>query len=225
LIYTLKPLQWSSHSRLLSLFPAPGNNHRILDVGCGDGYLAAILAERGYSVTGIERQGGFSSQFPRTVQLVVADLEHGLPPLPGGYDAILCADILEHLRFPDALLRQVRAALAPGGRIVASLPNSGNFWFRLNILLGRFPQDDKGLFDRTHIRFFMWSGWERLFAEAGLRIVHAEPTAVPVSLMVPPAWQASFPVRAAESVFYGLAQIWKTFFAYQFVIVAEPVRE
>jgi len=225
LTYTFKPSQWSSHSRLLALFPAPGNSRRVLDVGCGDGYLSAILAERGYCVTGLEREGGFSSQFPRTVELIVADLEQGLPQLPGQYGVILCADILEHLRYPDDLLVRLQESLAPGGQIVASLPNSGNFWFRLNILLGRFPQDEKGLFDRTHIRFYMWSGWQRLFASAGLRIVHTEPTAVPVSLMVPPDWQASFPVRVAESVFYGLALIWKTLFAYQFVITAEPIRE
>ncbi len=225
MVYTFKASPWSSHSRLLGLLPDAGAGRRVLDVGCGDGYLGALLAARGYTVTGLERAGGFSDQFPSDVRLVVADLEQGLPDLEDRYDYVLCADILEHLRYPDRLMQQIRGVLAPGGRVIASLPNSGNFWFRLNILLGRFPQDEKGLFDRTHIRFYMWDGWVRLFHQSGFRVVHDEPTAVPVSLLVTPERQSSLPVRAAESVFYGLAQIWKTLFAYQFVVMAEPVRE
>ena len=41
--------------------------------------------------------------------------------------------------------------------------------------------------------------------------------------MVPPALEHSPPVLAAESVFYGLARIWKEMFAYQFVVRAEPI--
>ena len=85
----------------------------------------------------------------------------GLPELPpASFDYFFCADILEHLRDPARLLHQLRTALYPGGLLIASLPNSGNVYFRLNILAGRFPQDDKGLFDRTHVRFYMWSGWK-----------------------------------------------------------------
>jgi SAM-dependent methyltransferase len=196
----------------------------VLDVGCANGYLASILAERGYTVTGLEREGGFDpGQFPPNVQLLCADLERGLPPLRTRFDYVICADILEHLRDPEGLLRQIRDVLAPGGAIIASLPNSGNFWFRCNVLLGRFPQDEKGLFDRTHVRFYVWNGWAQLFRSAGYRISQVEPTAVPVGLMVPPAFEHSPPVVAAESVFYGLARIWKRMFAYQFVVRAEPI--
>jgi SAM-dependent methyltransferase len=227
LVYTFKPSAWSSHSLLLSFFPPELSRSapQVLDVGCGDGYLGSPLAARGYQVTGLERSGGFSEAFPSNVKLIVADLEQGLPPLDEQFDRVICADILEHLRSPESLLRQLRQVMAPGAQIIASLPNSGNFWFRLNILLGRFPQEDKGLFDRTHVRFFMWDGWLRLFADAGFRIVHVEVTPVPFSLLVPPGKQSSLPVRLAESVFYGLAHIWKTLFAYQFVIVAESARE
>lgn len=105
---------------------------------------------------------------------------------------------------------------------MASLPNSGNIWFRANILFGRFPQDDKGLFDRTHLRFYMWDGWKKLFDESGYRFTQVRSTAIPVSLVAPASWASSIPIRVAESVFYELARIWKTLFAYQFVVRAEP---
>jgi hypothetical protein len=129
--------------------------------------------------------------------------------VPSPFDYVLCADILEHLRDPAKLLREIRAVL-----------NSGNVWFRLNILLGRFPQDDKGLFDRTHLRFYMWSGWQHVFETSGFRIHHVEPSAIPVSLVAPARWSESAAVRLAEDVFYGLARVRKQLFAYQFVVRA-----
>jgi SAM-dependent methyltransferase len=219
-VYTFKPSRWSSHTLLLGALPPDGAGRRVLDVGCGPGYLASLLAERGYRVTGIEQPGPYTASFPAAVELVEADLDHGLPALSGQFDYILCADILEHLRRPEILLRQLRAVLAPGGVLVASLPNSGNVWFRLNILLGRFPQEDKGLFDRTHVRFYMWKGWVDLFRGAGYEIDTVQPTAIPVSLVVPERWSGSSLVQAAESVFYGIARIRKELFAYQFVVRA-----
>ena len=108
----------------------------------------------------------------------------------------------------------------PGGTLIASLPNSGNVYFRLNILAGRFPQDDKGLFDRTHVRFYMWRGWVDLLNSTGWSVSAVESSAIPVGLVMPPKWEHSGPVRLAERVCYGLAKVRKTLFAYQFVVTA-----
>jgi SAM-dependent methyltransferase len=219
--YTLKEGRYSSHSLLMSRLPEPGQGLRVLDLGCGPGYLATMVAARGYRVTGVERPGGTGVHFPENVRLVRADLDFGLPELDGYFDIVVCADILEHLRDPGRLLRQARAVMAPGAKLVASLPNSGNFYFRWNVLSGRFPQDDKGLFDRTHVRFFMWEGWVELLNKSGFAIQSVQPTCVPVGLAIP-RWAATAPVRAAEKVSYVMARIWKRLFAYQFVVVASP---
>ncbi len=200
--------------------PERGEGRTVLDAGCGSGYLAALLVERGFVVTGIERKGGYQEPFPPTIDLVEADLERGLPPLKGSFDYVLCADILEHLRDPGSLLTDLRKVLRPGGRLIASLPNSGNIYFRLNVLAGRFPQEDKGLFDRTHLRFFMWSGWADLLRKSGWTIDSVQSSAIPVGLVVGPNWENSRPVLLAERVCYGLAKIRKTLFAYQFVVTA-----
>lgn len=221
LIYAFKASRYSSHSAVLAQFPEPGGGRRVLDVGCANGYLSGILASRGYTVTGIERSGGTGPDFPEAVALIEADLEQGLPPLNGPYDLIICADILEHLRRPDLLLRQLREVLAPGGMLVASLPNSGNIYFRLTVAMGRFPQEDKGLFDRTHVRFYTWDGWRELFSGAGLRFQQVQPTGIPVGLAYP-GHESALAVRMAERVCYDMARHWRALFAYQFVVTAVP---
>ena len=217
--YALKPGAWSSHTALLALLPGPGGGRRVLDIGCGTGELAAILTARGYEVTGIERVPPANATFP----VILADIESGLPSLKGAFDYVLCGDVLEHLRDPARLLREIHAILTPNGRLIASLPNSGHYYFRLNVLFGRFPQHDKGLFDRTHLRFYMWSGWKDLFDGERFEILSVRPTIPPFDLQFP-ALRGTLLLRAIEGINYGLARLWKEMFAYQFVIEALPGR-
>jgi len=215
--YQLKPGPYSSHGLLLGSLPERGDGRRVLDVGCAQGYLSEILARRGYRVTGIEKHA--SDEFPSNVKFIEADLDHGLPPLDGQFDFVICADVLEHLREPAKLLSDLRGVLVPGGRMIASLPNSGHAWFRWNILLGRFPAEDRGLFDRTHLHFYTWRGWVELLTAAGFHIERVRGSGVPVGLAVPrfAEWAA---VRALERLSFESARRWKTMFAYQFVVTA-----
>ena len=218
-LYQWKASQYSSHSTLLRLFPAEGRDRAVLDIGCGNGYLAAALAARGFRVTGIDRPGGYRPDFPTAVELIERDVDQGLPRAYQQFDYIVCADILEHLRHPGDLLRELHGSLRPGAQLVASLPNSGNIYFRWQVALGRFPQHDSGLFDRTHLHFYTWRGWQRLFRESGFRICSIEVTGVPFELAFA-SRRTSGLLRAAEWLSYSLARLWRTLFAYQFVVTA-----
>ena len=219
--YQYKAKPYSSHTKVLNLFPAAGGGRRVLDVGCAEGYLAEVLAGRGFAVTGVDYPG---TPHNGSFQFVGGDLDTGLPGLDGAYDYILCADVLEHLRNPVGMLRECRERLAPGGALIASLPNSGHAYFRWNVLMGRFPRHDKGLFDRTHLQFYMWAGWLDLLAHAGFRIDGFEVSGVPVGLALP-RWEGSAAVVFLEWLSYRLACGWKTLFAYQFVVRARPEGE
>jgi SAM-dependent methyltransferase len=214
--YQFKSRPYSSHVVLLGEFPSRGEGRRVLDVGCAEGYLAQILAARGFAVTGVDWPGTPHSD---SFEFVGGDLDAGLPNLDGVFDFILCADVLEHLRDPLGMLRQCRRRLAPGGALIASLPNSGHAYFRWNVMLGRFPRHDKGLFDRTHLQFYTWSGWKDLLARAGFRVERVQVSGVPVGLAVP-QWESTAPVRFLEWVSFRLAHLRKTLFAYQFVVRA-----
>jgi len=219
--YQLKDSPYSSHSLLLASLPPLGAGRRVLDVGCAGGYLGAILASRGYRVTGIDSPGAARTGFPDSIELLEADLDLGLPPLSGRFDFVICADVLEHLRRPALLLRDLRAVLSAGGLLAASLPNSGHAYFRWNVLTGRFPSDDRGLFDRSHLHFYTWRGWLELFRTTGFRIETLRCSGVPIGLALP-KWEGSAVVRALERMSYESARWWKTMFAYQFIVTAAP---
>ena len=218
--YKFKASPYSSHSKLLAFLPpSPAGGNRVLDVGCGPGYLCEALRDRGYEVTGIEREGWGPPAGAQGYALVQADLEQGLPPLEQKFDTIICADILEHLKDPESLLRQLRSVLNPGGRLIASLPNSGHLYFRLVVLAGKIPKSERGLFDRTHVHFFTWDGWRELFRKGGFSFRTVIPTGVPVRLAFGDG-EGSFAIRAAERLSYLFAKLRKQLFAYQFVVLA-----
>lgn len=193
--------------------PVEGNGARVLDVGCHDGKMGALLASRGYRVTCVDRKR--PRPLPESIEFLEADLNHGLPGLSGQFDWIICADILEHLITPGAILEQVRQLLKPEGALLASLPNSGNWFVRLNVLAGRFPEHDTGLFDRTHLHFYMWANWRELLVRSGFRVGRVTPTSIPFRI-----YMADSLAAPLERVYYGVGNIWKTLFAYQFVVSA-----
>jgi SAM-dependent methyltransferase len=214
--YAFKPTPYSSHSLILRELPLDGSGLRVLDVGCASGYLTDLLAARGFHVTALDRHAAAPAG---AAEFHNADLDDGLPPLRGPFDYIVCADVLEHLRDPLRLLLEMRELLAPNGALLLSLPNSGHWYFRANVLAGRFPQDDRGLFDRTHLHFFTWTGWVALLDRAGLRIDGVSCSSDPYGEALP-RWRDSVAVRALERLSYEAARAWKRMFAYQFIVRA-----
>lgn len=214
--YQFKAGRYSSHTLLLGLFPDKGHGQRVLDLGCAAGYLSEALAGRGFSVACIDWPG---TPHPATVEFSGADLDDGLGPVDGPFEYIICADVIEHLRDPLRILKECRARIAPGGLLVASLPNSAHWYFRWNVLMGRFPQHERGLFDSTHLHFYTWDGWVNLFARAGFRVESVRSSAVPIGLALP-SMEGSWFVRAMERLSVECAKVWKTLFAYQFIVTA-----
>lgn len=157
-----------SHALLLAAVP---DGARVLDVGCAEGYLARALGERGCTVVGLEYDARAAEVAREACERVVTgDVEDPVVrgQIDGPFDRILFGDVLEHLRDPAAVLRWAATLLGDGGRAVVSLPNIAHWTARRQLLRGRFPQEDHGLFDRTHLRFFTRATARELVQSAGL---------------------------------------------------------
>ncbi|MNR30497.1 hypothetical protein D3C85_1479560 [compost metagenome] len=71
------------------------------------------------------------------------------------FDCIIFGDILEHLYDPTIVLNDFKSKLKEKGRIIISLPNIRHIELFIQVYLyGTFPQNKRGIFDRTHLRWF-----------------------------------------------------------------------
>jgi SAM-dependent methyltransferase len=151
----------------------PPTCRRVLDVGCGTGQLGRLLKERGHHVTGVELVPEAAAEASQWLDCVAtADIETGLPFASESFDAIVFADLLEHLIDPWRVLREATTLLAPGGVIVASVPNVQNLDVLRRLLRGRWDYRERGILDRGHLRFFTLETIRDLFTQSGLTITH-----------------------------------------------------
>jgi 2-polyprenyl-3-methyl-5-hydroxy-6-metoxy-1,4-benzoquinol methylase len=219
--YTLKADPYSSHSVILGWL-GDGGGRRLLDVGAADGLLSRRLTERGWRVTGIEADAEAAAAGAGVCErMIVADLDHDLPPLAEAFDAIVYADVLEHLRDPARVLLALDRRLAPGGLVVVSVPNVAHLWMRLSLAAGRFEYRERGILDRTHLRFFTRRSLHALLAHAGLRVVRATATPVPLYQVLTPRWHGRA-LALLQAVSAATARALPRLLGYQFVVLARP---
>ena len=201
-----------------------GRGKRVLDVGPATGYVARALRQRGCRVTGIEIDAEAAAAAARFCErMIVGDVEDlDLEELFGEerFDVVIFGDVLEHLRDPHEALQKAAAILAPGGCVVASIPNITHGSVRLLLHRGEFRYTDTGILDRTHRWFFDRRGVEELFGESGFRI--QEWRRVLLDVFEPPESdlrEEEFPARLVREI--SAAPEART---YQFVVRAQPVR-
>lgn len=164
---------------------------RVLDVGCSSGYLAQLLIETKHCrVTGIEADRAAAERATaRGLSVLVGSLEDPefLAAIPTKYDAIIAADVLEHLARPDVLLAAFDNWLEPGGTIIVSVPNVAAWEIRRGLFFGRFEYQDSGILDRTHLHFFTWPSLCHSLERHGYRIdevfVEGSPFRLPTQLL------------------------------------------
>lgn len=147
------------HSRSEALDLLPACPSRILDIGCGRGGVSRELKARCPQARSVgldlflDPSNDYAAIFDEFAQI---DLERdALPVDVSTFDLILLLDVLEHLRDPEALLARLVDSAQKGCYVLVSLPNFHYYSNLVKIVRsGRFPYDDAGILDRTHVRFF-----------------------------------------------------------------------
>jgi ubiquinone/menaquinone biosynthesis C-methylase UbiE len=152
---------------LAALGARPGD--RVVDIGCGDGSLAALLMRVGIHVTGVEPAAYLRDRFREKVlridpeSAVVEGLADRLPFGDGEVQYAVMTEVLEHVPDPARALQELRRVLAPGGVLCLSVPTSYTelvFW-RLH---PRYADN------ATHERIFTKPELRRLIEWAGFTV-------------------------------------------------------
>lgn len=203
---------------MLALIP---RGLRLLDLGCNDGGLTRKLVQAGASeVVAIELRlpaviAATASNNTTNVSYLVGDSERLPLSASAGaeFDAVIFADVLEHLNEPGRVLRELSDMFDSGGRLrraYVCLPNVAFWRVRRALARGVFEYHDRGIMDRTHRWFFTKSSAERMFAENGWVVLRM----LPIAGFMGPGFRGR--VRMM------MARAFPTLFAYQFVFECCP---
>lgn len=93
--------------------------------------------------------------------------------------------VLEHLINPDKILKQLISILKQDGLIFISVPNVANLTMRISLLFGQFNYSDRGILDRTHLRFFTQRTFSSLITSSEVEKVHVGVTPIPFEIVLP----------------------------------------
>ncbi len=157
------------------------NAARVLDVGCAEGVMGGELkASLGAEVWGIEFVPEAAERAKQRLdRVLVGTVEENLDKLPdGGFDAVIFADVLEHLVDPGTVLARMRRKLSPRGEVIASVPNVRHWSVLKGLIEGRWDYRDAGILDRSHLRFFTRASLLEMFRRAGYRVDGLKATAL-----------------------------------------------
>lgn len=218
--YRPKPWKGSSHDLALSCAGSFEPGSRVLDIGTAGGVLGRALAGR-YHLVGIEPDPvGADSAAPFYERIFVGTLEDAPDELISGFDLVACCDVLEHMADPEEQLARLAAAQGPQARFLVSVPNIAHLWVRLNLLVGRFDYSERGILDRTHLRFFTRRSLVGMLGRAGLSPIWIRPTPVPLE-MLHPLFQSTGPGRMVCALQRAMVALLPRLLGYQHVCLAE----
>lgn len=218
--YQDKPSPWSSHSQISAIIEALPDHSKVLDVGTASGMLARRSENQSLKFFGIEAVKDWADMAaPFYEKLWVCTFEDAPEEALHGYDAVVLGDVLEHMANPDAALKKLVSLQPSGCTFIISVPNIANLWVRLSLLFGRFDYAERGIMDRTHLRFFTRKTIRALVHDAGLEILSIKVTPIPLELVS--AFFTTSVGRFFHASFAGLTSLLPTLLGYQFIVKAK----
>ncbi|MEJ7587811.1 MAG: class I SAM-dependent methyltransferase [Ferruginibacter sp.] len=194
----------------------------ILDIGCGDGSNARLLIKRNCIVDGItisENEKAIAMAVMREVY--VHDIEYGLPITENSiYDAVICSHVLEHICYPEQLMKDIHRVLKKNGCLIVALPNIMHYKSRWLLMKGNFNYKDAGIWDYTHFRWYTFETARQLLQDYNYEINLATVTgkiplnSVLIKLLSP---------RVINYIYSFIIKISKGLFGYQLLFRAVKI--
>ena len=179
-----------------------GKGKRILDAGCGNGYLIKKVAK--FCEENLIDSSMFAFDASRKMVDSITEsypnIQVNQEFLPEtsyddcSFDIILFSEVLEHLHAPRESLKELFRISKPDGKLIISVPNGDRIW--IQEVIGRKerwqPADDV---------FYTYSELNMLLREAGWRLIHVSSIGWLFPRMTGQSFLKRLSFRVAESVF------------------------
>ena len=157
---------------ILSSRSLPPEKRRVFELGCGNGAVAAVLAEQGYQMTGVEVSTQGLEQARRRypyLSLQPGSAYDRLSEIHGTFPVVVSLEVVEHLYAPRVFAKTLYDLVEPSGTVIVSTPYHG-YWKNLALAVtGRLDAHFTALWDHGHIKFWSRKTLETLLVEAGFR--------------------------------------------------------
>jgi len=155
-------------AHLVDFVRSLGLGGRVLDLGAGDGRLSAELDAADLTLADVSEValGRAAERLPHA-RTVLLEPDARLPLEDSAFDAVLCAETLEHVRDVQGLLSEARRVLAPRGTLSVTTPAHGR-----RTGLAAAARGFEAVFDplSPHLRFFTARSLRRLLDEMGFDV-------------------------------------------------------
>jgi GT2 family glycosyltransferase len=148
---------------------------KTLEIGCGAGVLSSDLKKQGKAsiIWGVELdpEAGRSASSVLNGVIVGDFLKVPLDDIPNPLDAVICADVIEHMTDPWGALDRINTLLKPGGEVIMSIPNIRHYKIIKKLIKNQWFYEKEGILDKTHLRFFTLPTLIQLLNYSGFEIV------------------------------------------------------
>lgn len=213
----------SSHQQIARLVSRVGREP-VLDVGAAQGLLGRLLVGSGLAIDAVEPRPAWADAARPYYRTVYTGTIEAVALPARTYRTIVCGDVLEHTVDPVGVLRRLRHLATGDALFIVSLPNVAHLAVRLLLLVGRFPRMERGILDRTHLHFFTRDTAEELLRAAGLTVLSARATSLPLDELWPRGEGSALYAAAARCQHLALA-VAPRLFGFQWVFVARPATD
>lgn len=157
-------------AKIIEAVRTPEGDKKIFDLGCGNGSVAAWLAQKGWKVSGVDlSEEGIArarAAYPH-LDLQIGSAYDPLENKYGRFNVVLSLEVIEHLYDPRAFAKNCHDLVLPGGTAILSTPFHGYFKNLAIAISGKSDSHFTALWDNGHIKFWSENTLGALLAEAG----------------------------------------------------------
>jgi 2-polyprenyl-3-methyl-5-hydroxy-6-metoxy-1,4-benzoquinol methylase len=184
---------------------------KVIDVGCGPGYLLVDLKNRGYECYGIDFNPALVKAARERFGLnaEVKDLA-SLREVNAKFDLALLSHVLEHVEDPAKLLKEIRSVLEPGGILVIEVPNPNYCRQRSDFYRGKLHSN---MYPPHHLTFWSRRALQAALDRTGFKVVESAERPYPEKLQLRHSlvhdrnWPDTGFTTAAAAMFHAIGRM------------------